>query len=397
MQILGDFIVQEIEPILQDWESFARSLVPNAGLDSPSLRDHAREILLAIAKDMSQAQSLKQQSDKGKGQGPGMPALELASQSHAVSRMAQEFGLDMLIAEFRAMRASVLRRWADSEPARADWRIEELTRFNEAIDEALAVSMRHYSTQLEEARAIILGVLAHDLRSPLNAVAISTQVILHCEPLDPRAAQAAARTLNSVSRMTVLVQDLLDYTATRLGDGLPITRSEGSLEPVLRDVIAEVEAAHPGRNIVFAGSCDTKGQWDQKRIAQMLSNLLTNAFIHGYSDTPVTIEVCEADEGINIEIRNQGNPIPLDVRTTMFESPSSTRCVIRASASSSGLGLGLYIATHIATAHHGALKLASSEKEGTVFSVLLPRAPRAGSSVKAVTDRSLGDRRKVDA
>lgn len=382
LQTLGQFIVQEMEPILQDWEAFARSLVPDAGLDSATLRDHAKEILFAVAADMLQAQSLQQQTDKGMGKGPGMPGMTKASQSHAVSRMAQEFSLNQLVAEFRAIRASVLRRWAASKPEPAEGRIEELTRFNEAIDEALAGSMGHYNRKLEEARTIFLGILAHDLRGPLNAVAISTQVILHCEPLDPRATQAAVRTLNSVSRMKVLVQELLDYTSTRLGDGLPVTRREGTLELVVKDVIAEVEAAHPGRQIDFVGSCDTQGEWDKERIAQMLSNLLTNAVTHGYPDTAVKVGISEANEGVCIEIRNKGEPIPTEVRATMFEPLTSTRRAVSGSATTSGLGLGLYIAAQIATAHHGYVKLNSSEDEDTIFSVFLPRVPRASTTRK---------------
>lgn len=377
MQTLGEFIVQEMEPILADWETFARSLVPDAGLDSATLRDHAKEILLAVATDMSNPQTLLQQADKGKGKGPGLAALTSASQLHAVSRMAQEFSMDQLIGEFRAIRASVLRRWAASDPQPSSDRIEGFTRFNEAIDEAIAASMAHYSAKLEEARTIFLGVLAHDLRGPLNTAGISAQVILHCEPLDPRATQAAARAWNSVSRMKVLVQDLLDYTLTRLGDGMPVTRREDVLELTVKDVVAEVEAAHPGRRIDFVSSCQTHGQWDTGRIAQMLSNLLTNAIVHGHPDTPVTIEVAEANEGLNIEIRNKGEPIPTELRSSIFEPLTSTRRAVSAASSTSGLGLGLYIAAQIAAAHHGQLQLVSSDEVETVFRVYLPRAPRA--------------------
>jgi signal transduction histidine kinase len=237
--------------------------------------------------------------------------------------------------------------------------------------------MAHYSAKLEEARAIFLGVLAHDLRGPLNTVGISAQVILHCQPLDPRATQAAARAWNSVSRMKVLVQDLLDYTLTRLGDGMPVTPREDVLELTVKDVVAEVEAAHPGRRIDFVSSCQTHGQWDTGRIAQMFSNLLTNAIVHGHPDAPVTIGIAEANEGVNIEIRNKGEPIPAEVRSAIFEPLTSTRRAASTASSTSGLGLGLYIAAQIATAHHGHLQLVPSDEVETVFRVYLPRAPRA--------------------
>jgi hypothetical protein len=126
-----------MEPILEDWEAFARSLLPDAGLNSATLRDHTNEDLLTVATEKTNPQTLLRQTDKGKGKGPGLAALTSASQLHAVSRMAQEFSMDQLIGEFRAIRASVLRRWAASDPQPSSGRIEEFTRFTKRLTRLL--------------------------------------------------------------------------------------------------------------------------------------------------------------------------------------------------------------------------------------------------------------------
>lgn len=142
---LSVFIISNLEPILQDWEEYARSLAPATAFTPKTLRDHAKQLLQAIAFDISRPQSLQIQEDKSKGLAPdNSPALKSAGEQHALTRSAEQFDLEQLIGEFRAVRGSVLRRWA-AETRRGPGRPEEITRFNEAIDEALAASARYYA------------------------------------------------------------------------------------------------------------------------------------------------------------------------------------------------------------------------------------------------------------
>jgi diguanylate cyclase (GGDEF)-like protein/PAS domain S-box-containing protein len=145
---LGFFILNNLEAILQDWEGYARSLAPTAASSQQTLGDHAKQLLQAIAADMSRPQSLQTQEDKSKGLAPdNSAALRSAGERHAIARFAEQFGLEQLIGEFRAVRGSVLRRWAAQKP-RGVGRPEEMTRFNESIDEALAASARYYAHTL---------------------------------------------------------------------------------------------------------------------------------------------------------------------------------------------------------------------------------------------------------
>jgi hypothetical protein len=142
---LADFIVANIEAILMEWEHFARSLAPGSAMDVIALRDHAEAILLVTARDMTSAQSLQQQSDKSKGKGGGgeeSDRLNHASEEHAVDRLGSGFDLIEVVSEYRALRASVLHLWRKSRPGADERDLEDLTRFNESIDQSLAEAVR---------------------------------------------------------------------------------------------------------------------------------------------------------------------------------------------------------------------------------------------------------------
>src|SRR6185503_8211858 len=122
-----------MEAILADWEAFAATLLPAAaGMTSLALRDHAQHILEAVAKDLTTNQTRETQSEKSKGRAPKVAgAPETAAQTHAVLRAQTGFDINQLVAEYRALRASVLRRWMDAGPIDQPG-MEDVIRFNEA-------------------------------------------------------------------------------------------------------------------------------------------------------------------------------------------------------------------------------------------------------------------------
>ncbi|MCM5680514.1 HAMP domain-containing histidine kinase [Schlegelella sp. S2-27] len=378
---LGAFIDGNMEPILQEWEAFAHALMPLAELDRAALRDHAEEMLRAVVDDMRAPQSEQQRADKAQGlRSDNMPQLTRAAQAHAVSRFGDEFTMDQLVAEFRAIRASVLKQWAVGR-GKTDEAVEELMRFNEAIDQALSISIARYSVKLDESRALILGVLAHDLRNPLHALSIGLHYIVRNESTDANSTKAAARALKSVDRMDGLIRDLLDFTLVRLGPGLPVTPQPENLALICARTVDEVEASHPGRRLRCRIAEPVHGEWDPKRISQMLVNLLTNALQHGDPHGEVTLALAATPTEVRLDVHNQGPAIPEARRATLFQPLTHAALDARAGvARSSGLGLGLYIACQIATAHGGSVKVASTDAEGTTFTVRMPRhaAPPCG-------------------
>jgi signal transduction histidine kinase len=166
----------------------------------------------------------------------------------------------------------------NSSPELDDSAIYQLIRFNEAIDQALTESAARFMEQIEASRDFAIAVLAHDLRNPLNAILSSAQLLQITESIDEATISEIASTIiDSGTRMSKLISNLLDFTRTRLGQSLPVKKEEIDLAHVCRQAIAELAAAHPERTIDLSCPESLRGRFDATRINQMLSNLIGNA------------------------------------------------------------------------------------------------------------------------
>lgn len=150
---LSDFIEDNLEGLIEDWTAYARSITPaESDLSDAQLRDSARQLLIGIACDMRVSQAPEQQQAKSHGdyREPDS-AFNLVGRGHAEDRRAQGFGINALVAEYRALRASVLRRWQQDgqlDPSA----FQEMIRFNEAVDQVVAESVRQFSQTTERIR-----------------------------------------------------------------------------------------------------------------------------------------------------------------------------------------------------------------------------------------------------
>jgi signal transduction histidine kinase len=374
---LADFILANIEPILAGWEVFARSAVAGADMDKLALRDHAEDILRATARDMVSAQSVTQQSDKSIGQGDGGKEslrLDGASGVHGVGRVSSGFDLIELVAEYRALRASVIRLWRDSRPNPDLRDLDDLTRFNESIDQSLAEAVRSYSEQINRSRQMFLAILGHDLRNPLNAIIMSAEALPLTGDLNVEAVEMVSGISASGAAMAKMISDLLDFTSTGLGSAIPVSLADMDLKNLCRAVVDEMQAAHPTRTFEVRASGDLTGVWDAARLRQMVSNLLGNAVQHGTPDSPVVVTVGADGSDLVLTVQNRGVPISPAAIPTIFEplvrDMSSDKQRQRQPGS---IGLGLYIARQVASAHGGTIDATSSQEDGTVFTVRLPR------------------------
>jgi signal transduction histidine kinase len=371
MMRLSKFIQDHLEGILSDWESFAQTLLP-AGktLNPTALRDDAENLLRAIALDMETAQNPTQQALKSKGDRRSLESL--TPHKHAHDRYAIGFDLDQLVAEYRALRASVIRRWT-SEFGQADYAaLAELTRFNEAIDEALADSVARYGAIVERAKTMFLAILGHDLRTPLSAVLAAANGLLLAEDEDNRTLKTAALILRSGTRMSQLVSDLIDFTRTRLGDGLPLVRRPMDLGLAAQEATEETQAVYSEHTMRFVRSGDLRGTWDEGRIKQALTNLIENAAEHATPNTPVTISANGDGDHVVLTVHNHGTPVPEPDRARIFE-PLVQVAETSSPVISTHMGLGLYIVRQIVQAHGGTVDLDSTESAGTTFVMNLPR------------------------
>ena len=370
---IADFIVENIEPILQAWEDFAKTMSPASDtMDSAALRDHAEQMLRTIAADLRTSQTVKEQIAKSHGEAPSTE-LETPAESHAIIRQSTGFTIGQMVSEYRALRTSVLMLWMPHSSAGNEAEMMDIIRFNEAIDQALAESVVSYSGAVDVARNIFLGILGHDLRSPLGAILLSSEVLLRAGDLPAKPTKIASRIYTSVKRASKIVGDLLDFTRTQLGSGIPIQPSSCDLAIACEAMVEEARAYHPECHIDFECPEVVIGDFDNPRMEQVVANLIGNAVQHGDESQPISVVLRSDGEMAELAVTNQGAPITADAIGSIFNP------MIRYHqngnhqyGSGAGLGLGLHIASAIVTAHHGSIEVFSKAGVGTTFTVRLP-------------------------
>jgi signal transduction histidine kinase len=373
---LSDFILQNVEAILQGWEDFARSIPAGTVLSVSALRDDAERMLRFIAADLETAQSDQQQFDKSIGKAPPLPPGEQsAAMDHGLARALDRFSLAELVAEYRALRASVTRLWLEQMPTTAE-NAMQLVRFNEAVDQILAESVVRFTAKLDSDADLFTASVSHDLRNPVNAVVMSVGLLNASKTLSEPERLASARIERSAKRIEAMLAELHDFTRVRLGGATAYNRQPTEIAQVCRDLIDEVRASNPGRRIILTQSGDTVANVDGHRIGQLVGNLLANAIQHGSPTAPIEVHVTGDDRSVGIEVHNEGPPIAADELRDIFEP--LRRGSSRSMDADGGLGLGLYIARTIAVAHGGSIEVVSTAAAGTTFSVRLARSGYPG-------------------
>jgi signal transduction histidine kinase len=265
----------------------------------------------------------------------------------------------------------------DRWPAR--WNAPDITAMFELFAELIALhvsrlgllSSSDSSLRAErkkaELREQFIAVVGHDLRNPLAAIDANLATLrLHAN--NCKASRIIDRIVQSISRMSGLIEDMLDFARGSLGDGLILYRDPGvALEPVLMQVTQELCAVWPDRTVETQFSILGPVRCDHRRMGQLLSNILGNALAYGAANRPVRVMAMSDAAMFELSVWNAGDPIPPATLKTLFHP------FVRGTASSThrGLGLGLFIASEIARAHGGTLG-ASSSAEGTQFTFRMP-------------------------
>lgn len=371
MARLHEFVRDNVEEILEEWEAFARTLPITQSMDVAGLRDHAREMLLVVAADLETLQTAGQSSEKAMGRsdaGDTLPAT--AAQEHGAGRANSGFTVGQMLSELRALRASVLRLWARKEARLAATDLGDMTRFNEAIDQIIAESVMQYSQDIGESKERFLAILGHDLRNPIGAITMSATFMLETGELPEPHRTLVTRIDRSARRMGQMVNDLLDFTRTRFGDAIPITRENMDATRMVRDVAAEVSTRYPATSINVDAKGEVCGLWDCARLTQALTNLVTNAVQHGAARSRIRIVARGTDDEAVISVQNMGPVIRGEDLAHLFEAGPNSE----SKPSDGHLGLGLYIVDKIVAAHAGTIDVRSNDTEGTTFTIRLPRA-----------------------
>jgi signal transduction histidine kinase len=372
---LSTFISHNLDAILADWVAFAREQAPKAAnLDVAALQDHGRLILEEIAADMWRPQDDAERQAKSKGtSASASQAKDVPSRSHARQRERQGFEVEQLVAEYRALRATVLRQWvADSNEAQVQ-DLEDITRFNEAVDQAVAESLKVFVAEVDRSRDLFLGILGHDLRGPLGTISTCVAVEMRARP---GGSPQSAIILRSVAQMKALLDDMVEYTRVRLGSELAIEPSSLQLDHFAPNTLEEIQAIGRGHALELDVRGDMQGEWHARRLHQALSNLVFNAMKYGVRDAPIHISLdgTSKDELVLV-VQNSGKPIPPNMMARLFDP------LVRQGGEDEGadsqiaganLGLGLYVVQQIAKAHGGTIAV-TSDASVTRFELRLPR------------------------
>ena len=372
---LSRFITANLDPILADWVAFARHQLPAAArMDERALLDHGRMILEEIAADMHRPQDDDERQAKSEGNSArASTSLNVPSRSHARQRERQGFAVEQMVAEYRALRATVVRLWSASSTSVRVEDLDDVIRFNEAVDQAIAESLKVFLVEVDKTRDLFLGMLGHDLRGPLSTIASCATADLRSRPKD---SPGAAIVLRSVAQMKALLDDLVEYTRDRLGAGLAIDPAPLHFEQFARQTLDEIHAISTGRVLELDAQGDTEGEWDARRLHQALSNLVFNALKYGRPGSPVRVSLDGTrKEDVVLAVENLGKPIPPGLLTRIFDPlvrEDGDEAGADSQVAGANLGLGLYVVREIAHAHRGTIDVTSNDSI-TRFELRLPR------------------------
>jgi signal transduction histidine kinase len=356
---LATFIREREPSIVEQWEIFAKTLVPASDNLSPrTLRNHIKDMLAFITNDIESSQTSSEQMTKSEGRKP-KNFEESAAEIHASLRQSGGFTMDQMISEFRALRASVIRLWEAQLTEANKLDLSDLIRFNESLDQVITEATSYYTKTSDHSRDLFLGILGHDLRNPIGAMEMSAKLALTLGANNDRQRMLVSQIVSSAGRATEIIDHLLDLTRARLGSGFQVIKKDMDMAFVSRQMVDEMRALHPGRTFKLEISGETEGRWDKARIGQVFSNLLGNAVQYGFTDLPIGVTIKGELEAVVVSVHNDGVPIPVDAIGGIFDSLTRARGEKYGNdGDSTNLGLGLYI---------------TKEKDGTTFTALFPR------------------------
>lgn len=370
---LSTFINDNMDRIVAEWEAFADTLAPDAEQHGVGLREHSRDILRAIIADIEKPRP-RLHAWQADDRASLLDGHQTAAATYGAMRHHAGCDLDRLSAEFLALRASVIRLWMECGPELNAQSFEQTLHFNDAIDRALSEALARYAREVERSRDMFLAILGHDLRTPLGAIMMTSQYL--AAPGIPKQKQdeAVLRLGRSAAAMNAMIKDLLEFTRSRLGGGVPVSPADADVGAVCQAALEEARIAYPRHEMIAESTGGLHAVIDGERMRQVVANLLSNAARYGGREAPITLAAQGELDRIVIEVRNRGPAIPEEVLRVIFNPLVHVGADDgNQSMPPANLGLGLFIAREIVAAHGGDIMATSNDADGTVFRIVLPR------------------------
>jgi signal transduction histidine kinase len=366
---LADLLDARRDEIVGRWRTRVRAeLIPGAPPPNETeLVDHLPEILRALS------QALRHSRRSGSGIVIDPRPAEAVARRHGMQRFRVGFDLRVVVREYGLLHDVIFELASEAGFAAG---LEPLLArlitagISEAVVEYVEVRDRSLQDRIDFEEQLI-GIVSHDLRSPLAAISMGAETLALNRDLDPHAAMVVSRIVSSCQRANRMIGDLLDFTKARFGGGITIHRARHDFHEIVRHAVDEIRVRFPGREIRIDVEGDGVGEWDGDRISQVVTNLLNNAVAYSPDDSIITVATRGDDDEVSLVVNNRGAPILEELMPRLFEP--MVRGKAEASNPGRSIGLGLYIVDQIVRAHGGRIDVTSTQAEGTTFTVHLPR------------------------
>ncbi|WOD37440.1 HAMP domain-containing sensor histidine kinase [Nodosilinea sp. E11] len=275
-----------------------------------------------------------------------------------------DYTMSQLILEYHILRQvifQILEKETPLSPRARDIIID-------SIEQAVNDAATQFSDTLRDIQEMFMVTLTHDLRGPVNVVKMGTQLILRRFELGDTHLDITVRMISAIERMDAMIQNLLDASRLRAGQGLKLEFEDCKLDQLLHEVIEDLSFTHGDRFVIVSES-NVVSRCSRKQIRRVIENLAVNAIKYGDSDAPITLTLQKTSDHIQLAIHNRGNPIPPETQAILFQQfrrpPSAEE--------KTGWGLGLFLAKNIIEAHRGTIEIDSCEAQGTKFVIRLPK------------------------
>ncbi|WP_206754549.1 HAMP domain-containing sensor histidine kinase [Leptolyngbya sp. FACHB-36] len=359
----SDRLKQNAERIMQLWEERARNEV-SASMhhDSLILQDSLPQYLNQLVDGLST--TIKRTPDRIKTD--RVESLRTGREHGRERAGYADYSMTQLIFEYHILRQVIFQVLEEEAPLD----VRERDIIIDSTEQAVNDAATQFSQTLRDIQELFMVTLTHDLRGPINVVKMGTQLILRRLERGDTHVDVAARMISAIDRLDSMIQNLLDASRLRSGQGLALEFEECYLNGLVQDVVEDLSFMY-GERFVVISDAGIKSYCSRKEIRRVVENLAVNAVKYGAPDTPITLTLEQAETHISLTVHNEGNPIAPDAQSILFQQFRRTT----SAEEQTGWGLGLFLAKSITEAHQGTISVESAEGTGTNFIVTLPKVP----------------------
>jgi len=357
----SDSLKQNAEKIMGMWEKRAR--------DQVGASTHQTSLVLQNSLPLYLNQLVDELSNRIVRTSARITADEVEStrigKLHGHERAGYaDYSMTQLIFEYHLLRQVIFQVLEEEAPLGVRDRDIIIGSIEQAVNDAAT----QFSETLRDIQELFMVTLTHDLRNPINVVKMGTQLTLRRLERGDSHMDVAARMLSAINRLDSMIQNLLDASRLRAGQGLKIEFEKCDFVMLVQEVVEDLSFAYGERFVVVCDS-EITSYCSRKEIRRVIENLAINAVKYGAPSTPITLTLQQTEKQLSLTIHNEGDPIALDAQSILFQQFRRTI----SAEEQTGWGLGLFLAKSITEAHQGTLAVESAEGKGTSFIINLPK------------------------